>query len=103
MKGDISNPDVAALITVKADLGNGFYHIETSNGLELYDLVEGLDPVHATDVVFHSVSSINGVYASQADINPLGPDGQWARIRVASTYRPLLTAFEYYECPPVAG
>ena len=97
MKGDISNPDVAALITVKADLGNGFYHIETSNGLELYDLVEGLDPVHATDVVFHSVSSINGVYASQADINPLGPDGQWARIRVASTYRPLLTTFEYYD------
>ena len=97
MKGDISNEAVAALINVKADLGNGFYHVETSNGLALYDLVEGLDPVDASHVVFHSVSSINGVYPSQAGIDPLGADGQWARIRVASSYRPVLTSFEYYD------
>lgn len=97
MKGDPADETIAGLITVKADLGNGFYHIETSHGLELYDLVDGLDPVDASHVVFHDVTTINGVYPSQADVDPLGADGQWARIRVASTYRPLLTSFEYYD------
>jgi hypothetical protein len=97
MKGDITNAQVSELITVTADLGGGFYHIETSQGLALFDLVDGLDPVFAEHVVFHATSSINGVNASQEGIDPLGIDGQWARIRVASTYRPLLSSFEYYD------
>ena len=97
MKGDISDPAVSDLITVKTVLGNGFYHVETSQGLELVDLVEGLDPVSAEHVVFHETSSINGVNPSQTGIDPLSADGQWARIRIASTYRPLLSTFEYYD------
>lgn len=97
MKGDITDAGVSDLITVKADLGNGFYHIETNQGLELFDLVDGLDPVSAEHVVFHETSSITGVNAAQTGIDPLSADGQWARIRIASTYRPLLTSFEYYD------
>jgi subtilisin family serine protease len=97
MKGDIANIQVSELIAVKADLGNGFYHVETSQGLALFDLVDGLDPVSAEHVVFHETSSINGVNPSETDIDPLGTAGQWARIRIASTYRPLLTGFEYYD------
>jgi hypothetical protein len=97
MKGDIADAQISDLVTVKADLGNGFYHIETTQGLELFDLVDGLDPVSAEHVVFHETSSINGVNPSQTGIDPLSTDGQWARIRIASTYRPLLTGFEYYD------
>lgn len=97
MKGDATNPQISELITVTADLGNGFYHIETSQGLELFDLVDGLDPVSAEHVVFHATSSINGVNPEQVGIDPLSTDGQWARIRVASTYRPLLSSFTYYD------
>jgi hypothetical protein len=97
MKGDITNAQVSELITVKADLGNGFYHIETSHGLALFDLVDSLDPVAAEHVVFHATSSINGVNSEQVGIDPLSADGQWARIRIASTYRPLLNGFEYYD------
>jgi subtilisin family serine protease len=97
MKGDITDAQISDLITVKADLGNGFHHIETTQGLELFDLVEGLDPVSAEHAVFHETSSINGVNPSQTDIDPLSTDGQWARIRIASTYRPLLAGFEYYD------
>lgn len=97
MKGDTSNAQVSELITVIADLGNGFYHIETSQGLVLFDLVDGLDPVSAEHLVFHATSSINGVNPNQVGIDPLSTDGQWARIRVASTYRPLLSSFEYYD------
>lgn len=97
MKGDVTNTQVSELITVTADLGNGFYHIETSQGLALFDLVDGLDPVSSEHVVFHATSSINGVNPEQVGIDPLSTDGQWARIRVASTYRPLLSSFTYYE------
>jgi subtilisin family serine protease len=97
MKGDITHAQVSELITVTADLGNGFYHIETSQGLALFDLVDGLDPVSAEHVVFHAISSIDGVNPEQVGIDPLSTDGQWARIRVASTYRPLLSSFEYYD------
>jgi subtilisin family serine protease len=97
MKGDITHAQVSELITVTADLGNGFYHIETSQGLALFDLVDGLDPVSAEHVVFHATSSIDGVNPEQVGIDPLSTDGQWARIRVASTYRPLLSSFEYYD------
>lgn len=97
MKGDITHAQVSELITVTADLGNGFYHIETSQGLALFDLVDGLDPVSAEHVVFHATSSIDGVNPEQVGIDPLSTDGQWARIRVASTYRPLLSSFTYYD------
>jgi hypothetical protein len=97
MKGDITNAQVSELVTVTADLGGGFYHVETSQGLELFDLVDGLDPVSAEHLVFHATSSINGVNPGQVGIDPLSTDGQWARIRVASTYRPLLSSFEYYD------
>jgi len=97
MKGDVTNAQVSELITVTADLGNGFYHIETSQGLALFDLVDGLDPVSSEHVVFHATSSINGVNPEQVGIDPLSTDGQWARIRVASTYRPLLSSFTYYD------
>lgn len=97
MKGDIANTQVSELITVKADLGGGFYHIETDQGLALFDLVDGLDPVSAEHVVFHATSSITEVNPAEVDIDPLSTDGQWARIRVASTYRPLLSSFEYYD------
>jgi hypothetical protein len=97
MKGDITDAQVSELITVTADLGGGFYHIETSQGLALFDLVDGLDPVSAEHLVFHATSSINGVNPGQVGIDPLSTDGQWARIRVASTYRPLLSSFEYYD------
>lgn len=97
MKGNPEDAAVAALINVKADLGNGFYHIETENGLALFDLVEGLDPVEVDALTFHSVTSITGVEAATTEIDPLSEDGQWARIRVASSYRPLLTSFTYYD------
>jgi hypothetical protein len=97
MKGDITDAQVSELITVTTDLGGGFYHIETSQGLALFDLVDGLDPVSAEHLVFHATSSINGVNPGQVGIDPLSTDGQWARIRVASTYRPLLSSFEYYD------
>lgn len=97
MKGDPAKAEVAELVTVKADLGNGFYHIETEDGVMLYDLVEGLDPLEVDNLTFHSTASITDVEDNVTVIDPLSTDGQWARIRIASSYRPLLSSFTYYD------
>lgn len=97
MKGDPLDPTVNELITVKDDLGNGFWHIETSEPVALFDLVEGLDPLDIDSASLHGVTSISAEDPSATTIDPLGPDGQWARIRVASSYRPLLSSFTYYD------
>lgn len=97
MKGDPTDTNVAPLITVKADLGNGFYHIETVSGVDVFGLVEGLDPLHMDSFMFNSVSSITEVNPTTTGVDPDSGQGQWARIRIASTYRPLLPNFEYYD------
>ena len=97
MKGDPTDPSVAELITIKDSLGDGFHHIETASGVQLFGLVEGLDPVQIEHFMFNSVSSITEVNPAAIDVDPTSSQGQWARIRIASTYRPLLSSFEYYD------
>lgn len=97
IKGDPTAEGLAELITVKEDLGQGFYLIETAHGLEVHDLVDSLDPVNLSSLGLHEVSSLTNVTSGTDVIDPLSSDGQWARIRVASSYRPLKTSFTYYE------
>lgn len=96
IKGDITNSSISALISeVKQELGGGYFHVVSENGLGLHDVCEEVDPVTVSSLGLHNVSSINGVNGTSAD--PQGSVGQWARIRIASTYRPLLTSFTYYD------
>lgn len=96
IQGDISNADVAALITDVNELGEGFYHVTSTNGLALHDLVTSIDPVNIVSFGTHDVSTINSV-SGTAITDPTSSEAQWARIRVVSTYRPLLTSFTYYD------
>jgi subtilisin family serine protease len=97
MKGDPTASELAELISVVTELGDGFHLIETVHGLALNDLVEGLDPVAITHLGLHEVSSLTSVTPGTTVIDPLGTEGQWARIRVASAYRPLKRSFSYYD------
>jgi hypothetical protein len=97
MKGDPEHEGVAPLIVMVDILGNDFYHVKTTNALALFDLVDGLDPLEIDSIALHGVSSISAEDPDAVDIDPLSADGQWARIRVASSYRPLLTSFTYYD------
>jgi hypothetical protein len=94
--GDITDANVSALvIEVKQDLGGGYFHVVSTNGLGLHDFCNTVDAVSIPSLGLHSVSSISGVEGTPAD--PLSTQGQWARIRIASTYRPLLSSFTYYD------
>jgi subtilisin family serine protease len=97
LKGDPTSADVSELITIKEDMGGGFYHIETAHGLVVNDLVDSLDPIVISELGLHDVSSLTSVTPGTTVIDPLGTEGQWARIRVASSYRPLKSSFDYYD------
>lgn len=97
MKGDPTADELAELISGVTDLGDGFHLIETVNGLVLNDLVEGLDPIAITSLGLHEVSSLTHVPEGTEVIDPTSTEAQWARIRVASAYRPLKRSFNYYD------
>jgi subtilisin family serine protease len=97
LKGDLTTEGLAELITVKEDMGDGFHLVETVHGLVVNDLVTSLDPVTLSQFGLHDVSSLTSVSEGAPVIDPTSTEAQWARIRVASSYRPLKTSFTYYD------
>lgn len=96
IQGNVNDPKISALISDPVDLGHGFYHVHSTNGLELCDLVTSIDPNIPSTLGIHDVTTINNVNGTPVT-DPMSSQGQWARIRIASTYRPLLTTFSYYD------
>lgn len=80
------------VIDIIADLGNGFYHVLCHDGTILSDHVDYIEhtsgPVSFLENV-SNVSSLNG----EDFLDPLSSEGQWARIRCASRYRPFTNTF----------
>jgi subtilisin family serine protease len=97
LKGDPTADGLAEIVTVKEEMGEGFYLIETAQGLVVNDLVESLDPIVLSTLGLLDVTSLTSVAPGTSIVDPLGTEGQWARIRVASSYRPLKTSFSYYD------
>jgi subtilisin family serine protease len=97
IQGDLSTDGLEELITIKEDMGEGFYLIETSHGLVVDGLVDSLDPVELSEFGLYDVSTLSSVSSGTPVMDPTSPEAQWARIRVASSYRPLKTSFSYYD------
>lgn len=83
--------------TVVADLGNGFYHVTSSDGLTLGDHVDSIEITGVPMTLLGNTSNLTTLNAEDTTIDPTSPDGQWARIRVASRYRPLVESFSTHE------
>jgi hypothetical protein len=96
VKGDQSAIEAVEGTTVEEDLGNGFFRVKTSTGLELAKVVEGID-ISDTPVQFLGTSSVSAMSVEETDIDPTSVEGQWARIRVASTYRPLASSYAMHD------
>lgn len=90
VKGD---PAVfSAYAEVKADLGNGFYLVESTDGTVLGDHVDSIEHnVHG--MTFLAASDITNIQLDPTALDPTTAEGHWARIRVSSRYRPLNTSF----------
>lgn len=97
IKGDLTTEGLADIITVTEDLSSGFLKIETRNGLVVNDLVDSLDPIVLSSFGLLGVTSLTSVDSGTQITDPNSTEAQWARIRVASSYRPLKSSFSYYD------
>lgn len=96
VKGDKAAIEACEGTVVEEDLGKGFFRVKSSKGLALGEAVEGIDPSDSP-VEFLGTSTVSQMDSTETDINPSDPEGQWARIRVASTYRPLVTSYQMHD------
>lgn len=78
--------------TVVQDLGGGFYLVKSADGLTLGDHVEAIE--HNGAAVKYL--STNSPQIFTGDPTTLG-GSDWARVRLASRYRPLLTKFSKHD------
>lgn len=76
------------------DLGSGFYHVSSSDPLNLADNV---DSIEHTSGPMKLMGTIEGMSGSTYPLDPTSSDAQWPRIRVASRYRPLLESYSTHE------
>ena len=96
VKGDKAAIEACEGTTVEEDLGKGFFRVKSTKGLTLGEAVEGIDPSDSP-VEFLGTSTVSEMNTTDTDINPNDAEGQWARIRVASTYRPLVTSYSMHD------
>jgi hypothetical protein len=77
--------------TIEADLGNGFFKVKSTTGVNLAKASTSIDSSSAP--VTFLASSITAMDSTETALDPTSAEGQWARIRIASTYRPLTPSY----------
>ena len=89
--------EIEKLATIVNDLGGGFYQVKSTNGVDLGKVVDTIEIVSAPLKFVENVSSITGMNVDSTTLDPESAEGQWARIRVASQYRPLSPTFAVHD------
>lgn len=91
VNGDSS--EIEKLSSIVTDLGSNWYVVKSTKGVELSKVVDSIE-INSTPVKFlENVSTINSVNGDSTTLDPASAEGQWARIRVASQFRPLASSF----------
>ena len=93
------NGDFGDLVTSTSPIKNmkGWYHVTSTQGLALGKIVKSIDITSVPMSFLDNVSSITNINSTASAIDPTTNAGQWARIRVASQYRPLVTSFATHD------
>ena len=99
VKGTQSAIEVHA--TVVSDMGRGWFKVTSTAGAELAKVVDAID-VNSQPIDYLAVSSIANTEVTNSELDPLSAEGQWARIRVASKYRPLMTSYSMHDMTAVS-
>jgi hypothetical protein len=95
VKGDPTK--FSKIAEVEQDLGNGFYLVKTHEGTILGDFVDSIEHNGPAMGFSGNTSTMHDMNVATPDIDPTSSDAQWARLRVASRYRPLLKTFNTHE------
>lgn len=92
VKGDPANFNSHITSTV-ADLGNGFYHVKSIDGIALAGHVDSIEITSVPMTLLGNSSNMTSMAGDPSTVDPTSAEGQWARIRVVSRYRPLSESF----------
>lgn len=88
---------ISQYATIKQDLSNGFYLVATTDGIALSSHVQSIEINSMPMSYLGNVGTITGMNSEPTSLDPLSANGQWARIRIASRYRPLQSSFSTHE------
>lgn len=83
-------------IDILADLGGGFYHVLSQDGTILSDHVDSIE-LADTAVKVLTVSDVTTVSGEETTLDPTSAEGQWARLRIASRYRPFAETYTLHD------
>jgi hypothetical protein len=88
------NPAVfEGFATVMQDLGDGFYLVKSTDGCTLGDHVDSIEH-NSAPVKYLAVSKPNELHG---EATTLGEGSDWARTRLASRYRPIVSTFSKHD------
>jgi len=92
------NPDsfVPYCVSLEKDLGNGFYLVNANDGTVLGDYVDSIEVADISAKIM-TVSDVTSVSGETTTLDPASSEGQWARLRIASRYRPFLETYSLHD------
>lgn len=88
---------IESVATIVQDLGSNWYLVKSTDGVALGKLVTSIELNSAPLKFVENVSTITSMNGDATTLDPASADGQWARIRVASRYRPLASSFSVHD------
>jgi hypothetical protein len=88
---------IESVATIVQDLGSNWYLVKTTDGVALGKLVNSIELNSAPLQFVENVSTITSMNSDPTTLDPTSSEGQWARIRVVSQYRPLAPNFSIHE------
>ncbi len=89
--------DIETVATIVQELGTNWYLVKSSDGVALGKLVNSIEHNSAPLKFVENVSTITSMNGDATALDPTSAEGQWARIRIASQYRPLSPAFAVHD------
>lgn len=89
---------IELLATVIKDMGGDWYLVKTKKAIALSKKVKSIDVNDHPIKFLGNVVTLNDFNGTEPTvIDPTLPEAQWARIRIASTYRPLSTNYTLHD------
>lgn len=88
---------IETVATIVQDMGSNWYLVKSTEGIALGKLATSIDHNGAPLKFVDNVSSITSMNGDPTTLDPTSAEGQWARIRIASQYRPLAPAFVVHD------
>lgn len=88
---------IEGVATITRELDDGWFVVNTANGVELSSLVNSIEVVDVPVTLLSNVITLSNAEGEPTTLDPTSAEAQWPRIRTISQYRPLLPSYTIHE------